>query len=42
MAGEKLNEGIRLFHQDTEKLKALLTQGQSQAQDKQPVANTGA
>ncbi|WP_161882402.1 transaldolase [Deinococcus alpinitundrae] len=45
MAGEKLNEGIRLFHQDTEKLKSLLNSDQAPdkaAQDKQPVANTGA
>ncbi len=44
MAGEKLNEGIRGFHQDTEKLKALLQESRSEeAQaDKQPVSNTGA
>ena len=42
MAGEKLNEGIRLFHQDTQKLKDLLTGDQAQAEEKQPVAQTGA
>ncbi|AWN22248.1 transaldolase [Deinococcus irradiatisoli] len=42
MAGEKLNEGIRLFHQDTQKLKDLLAGEQTSSADKQPVANTGA
>ena len=35
MAGEKLNEGIRGFHQDTQKLREVLT---GQTQEKQPVA----
>ena len=44
MAGEKLNEGIRGFHQDTDKLKALLQESRSEqaTADKQPVSNTGA
>ncbi len=46
MAGEKLNEGIRLFHQDTQKLKDLLTGGQdspaAKTSSEQPAANTGA
>ena len=40
MAGEKLNEGIRSFHQDTQKLKDLLMG--DQAQEKKAVAQTGA
>ncbi|AZI43524.1 transaldolase [Deinococcus psychrotolerans] len=42
MAGEKLNEGIRMFHLDTQKLKDLLTGGQAESAGKQPVAKTGA